>query len=708
LADPDFEIIAHPAERVVTPGAHVTYELHPLKPTSPAFKTLTIFWMAVNDPQTVSWYRPRRFQGPIGVPKWEGAVWDFEGHHTIVCFVKSQGTTTRYTYEQHVASLQNVIATGPRLNAMKRDPEIVLDGVARMVDLIQQVAAVSPPATSDLLNKHHDEVAKLIDYRDRLAALLKETTKIRRLFVEAEHLDTESQRRTPLSVFASKLGNEWVIVDWTNPTVRAMTGTYRGSAATDRDGLKAALADWDTDNRYPDGGITFRIDEAPGSTIQSSFTTDGSSFWDSVSTFFTYVGLAAAVVAGVVTLLAPVPGSQIVSAMIWTSIFSSTAAATINIGQRHEEGFSDWRSNAFDVLSIVGNLFGVAGLLWVRGAALTVQTSKGLIQAVLIGQIATDSLQGVMLSVDIADQIDQVRQDQTLTPKQKVDKILELLRGAIVTGALIYINVKGTKADLKNLNKLHPSVDAPHEKLESLKDPAGKVDLTPPPTSGGHTDNGAHTTKVQLDQEAATPHAGGRPHPTDIRTLQQKLRDAIGNDHFEQHLAEVPGLRISRVELASLTDEEIIAIRSYTSNAQKPQFGGLKDYERINLAFRNDDKAALATLKPLVDTMLSGMAKMPKFSGTVFRVLPDVDPAIVPTQFRQGEKWVEKGFMSTSHTKPTDHAQVTLVFSKTSTGAMVEGISPFPEREVLFPPGATFKVIKVVQAGPIQTLVFLE
>lgn len=708
MADPDFEIIAHPAERVVTPGARITYELRPLKPTSPAFSRLGFTWLAVNDPQSVSWYRPKQVFGPLGVPKWEGAVWEFEGHHTIVCIVVNQGEKKRYVYEQHVASLQNVIATGPRLNAIKRDPDMVLDGVARMVTLIEQVASTVPPATADLLQKHRDEVAKLIEYRDRLGALLKETTRLRRFHVEAEHLDTETQRRTALSVFACKLGKEWVLVDWTNPTVRATTGVYRGEGSTDREALKAAFEEWDSDNRYPDGAITFRVEEVPGGTLQSSFTTDGSSFWDSVATFFSYVGLAAAVVAGVVTLLAPVPGSQIVSAAIWTSIFSSTAAATINIGQRHQEGFSDWRSNAFDVLSIVGNMFGVAGMLWVRGAALTVQTSKGVIAAVVVGQIATDGIQGVMLSVEIADQIDQVRNDAKLTPKQKVDKILELLRSAAVAGTLIYINVKGSKADLRNLSKVHPSVDTPQQRLEKIKDPKASADLTAPPTSGGHTDNGPHKTKVQLEQESATPQVSGRPRPTDVRTPQQKLRDVIGNKHFEEHLAEVPTLRLQRPELAKLTDDEIIAVRSYTSDTAKPEFGGLRDYERLNLALRNEDKAALATLRPLIDTLTSALGKLPKFSGKVFRIMNKVEPDVVKSQFRVGEKWVNKGFFSSSHGDPLDHGQVLIMVKNTTGGSHVAGVSPFNEREILFPPGATFTVENVLQLDTFRFIIFMK
>jgi len=44
--------------------------------------------------------------------------------------------------------------------AIKQDPDIVLDGAARTVAIIEQIAKESPP-TGDLDKKHKDDVARL-------------------------------------------------------------------------------------------------------------------------------------------------------------------------------------------------------------------------------------------------------------------------------------------------------------------------------------------------------------------------------------------------------------------------------------------------------------------------------------------------------------------------------------------------------------------
>lgn len=153
----------------------------------------------------------------------------------------------------------------------------------------------------------------------------------------AEHFDAVTQQRRALRVFAARLGNNrWVLVDWTNPTTRGTTGEYEGLGSTPEEVLRKVLEDWDEDNRYPDGGIIYSVDRIPRvMPFSGNFETDGSSLWDNVSNCFEWIGLGAAVVAGVVTLIAPVPGSQVVSAFIWPSILSGTGSAALNIGQRH-------------------------------------------------------------------------------------------------------------------------------------------------------------------------------------------------------------------------------------------------------------------------------------------------------------------------------------------------------------------------------------
>ncbi|WP_394830826.1 ADP-ribosyltransferase domain-containing protein [Pendulispora rubella] len=459
--------------------------------------------------------------------------------------------------------------------------------------------------------------------------------------------------------------------------------------------------------------LRIRIPDLPdvGSNIERHFGTDGGSFWDSVSAFFTYAGFAAAIVAGVVTAVAPVPGSQVVSAAIWISIFSSSAAATINIGQRYQEGFNSWRADAFDALSIVGNLFGAAGVLWSRGATVTMQVGGRIVTRVLMAQFATDGLQGLLFTVESYEEYARIKADPDLTPSEKVDKILELVRAWVLATTLTVINIKATKTDIDNLKKApqHIPGKTPEENLKLLADPQAKVDLTAPPKVEGHTGNGKHKTTVQVDQEENAPHAGGRPKAVPPpRTKQQRFKDAMGNSHYEAHLKHVPELRGKHAFLSGLSDDEIIAIRGYVTNDGKPEFGGMRDYERINRALRTKDTAQLEILDAYIDLLKSGLAKMPPFEGTVHRVMNGIYPHEVKAMFEVGGTWSDRGFLSTSHGKSLDHAQVTISIEKTRSGKMVESVNPYPEREVIFPPDAKFKVITCHEYIPGRFLIMLR
>jgi hypothetical protein len=339
-------------------------------------------------------------------------------------------------------------------------------------------------------------------------------------------------------------------LDWTNPMVRGTTGEYSGFGASSKEALEDAFKAWDAHNRYPTGGITYKtpkILDAP--ELSGNFETDGTARWDSIAAFFGWVGLGSAALAGVVTLLAPVPGSQIVSAAIWTSIFSSTAAATINIGTRVEEGFSSWQANAFDVLSIVGNLFGAAAIVWSRGANLIVQTANGPVKYALMGAVGTDVVQGVMLAGEYIDQYDAIEADPNLPPDERTMKLVRLFAEALADGLLVYISVKGTKSDLENLSAKGLSGKSVAQQVEELKDPNKTIDTRPPAKVEG-VGGKNQKTKVNIDPEMETPHAWASPKKVPRKSLSEEFKDAMGHGHHAKVAKDVPALRAQHPELA--------------------------------------------------------------------------------------------------------------------------------------------------------------
>ncbi|MET0591959.1 MAG: hypothetical protein ABW133_04620, partial [Polyangiaceae bacterium] len=473
-------LVAVPSLRKVTPGAKVTYKLEPTSSQSRPLQGLSCQWTCMNDQTNASFFRVKTVFGPHGT-EWRDAQWSFAGHHKIVCRTKRGGETVDFTYEQEVVPIADVLSEGHDLPLGQSDAAATLDSATRYVEIVKQIAKDYPPEPGPVLTRYKDQLAQQEQYRDRLRERLVSTTGQRRYEIKAAHFSAEKQVWKPINVFVAKSGADWVIVDWSNPTTRNLTGEYRGKGATPEQAIRAALKDWDEDNRYADGAIQYEIAGIPDvGVIKGSFATDGSSYWDSVSNFFAWLGMGTALAASLVLFLVPVPGPQAVSALIWTSIFSSTAAATINIGQRANEGFSSWSANAFDILTIVGNMFGAAGVLWSRGAQLTLQTGRGVMRAILIGQVSTDGVQGVLIAADHYDEFARIRSDPSLTPTEKANKILQLAGSLAVNGALIYISVKGTKSDLDNLNlkPKHFEGPTPAEELKKLADPNASLDLT--------------------------------------------------------------------------------------------------------------------------------------------------------------------------------------------------------------------------------------
>lgn len=389
---------------------------------------------------------------------------------------------------------------------------------------IELVAAKKPP-TAQQKPEHDALMTRLSTNAQKLADLHSEMAGCFTYKVNAVHIEKASQTKSRLRVTLAKMPgdtHQWKLIDWTNPLDRVRTGVYEASGDTDTEAIMALYAAWDSGNRYPDGKI-LRISPPQFFDKDKNYgemDTDGSSFWDSVASFFEWIAMGAAVVAGVVTLVAPVPGSQVVSAAIWTSIFSSSAAAVINIAQRHEEGFSDWRADALDGLTIIGNIFGGAGM-WARGATIITKNAAGqVVKYALIGQVVSDGVQGVLIAQQQIEEYDKIMANASLSPQERTDQLLGLFRNAVIAGTMTAISIKGTAEDIANLRKPSLSGETPASRLEKLKDPGAEVDMTGTPKAEGHTDApSGHTTKVQENFE--TPR---REDPTNVAPPKPKPR----------------------------------------------------------------------------------------------------------------------------------------------------------------------------------------
>ena len=520
-------------------GTDVSFKAHIENPE--AVPEGTVFrWTCVNDPSTLPWYAPARAIGPWGL-EWKSAEWTIPGRHTVVFTAHfKDGTRQRVIMPQRVDHAASILKQTFDASANDHDPtpSQQLQHIKTYLETLQLIAKERPPINQEQQKEHEEKVGQLTSYIHHLEEHMSGLHSLEGWAVDAMHIDKNTATRTPLRLWLVNLSQpesdekRWRLIDWTNPVYRHTTGTYENDGDTHEEAIRDLIRTWDWNNRYPEGHIQYQFSVPKyGVDLSGDFESDGGSFWDEVSTWLDYAALGAAVVAGVVTLLAPVPGSRVVSAAIWTSIFTSTGAAAINIAQRHAEGFGNWKDDAFDGLSIVGNLFAAGGMAWKVGATVTSATKlgTGMQRAVLIGQVSTDGMQGILLAAEHVNQYQSIMDNPRLSPDERLQKLMELLRSAAIAGAMTYISVKGTTADLNNLNNNRTLLNA-----SQVTDPEVKIDLDAPLTQSIPVEGGQTRAKMEVQTEPESlplKRDGARMTARQIRQVENKF---VNPDSFDE------------------------------------------------------------------------------------------------------------------------------------------------------------------------------
>lgn len=446
----------------------------------------TYQWFCFNDPSSVKSsgassliIGPSKYIWEVG----ENSKWKFIGNHTLCCRIQflsssgEQGSPVYIELQQGIKTEEAILQSALLNYGELPDPDNSLLALSKYIELLEQAGKMpdSDPLDENYMNYLRELKSKMIERFEIAYGKHKYP-------IKAVHIDKETSKVQNLRIFISFIDkdiiwDDWVLVDWSNVLDRRTTGVYEGEGRTVESAIDDIINEWDSDNRYPPGKIKIEIPMGtPGAGIQKEFTTDGTAFWDTASSLLSYIALGGAVVAGIVTLVAPVPGSRVVSFAIWTSIFASTASATINIAQRHTEGFGDFKENAIDSLTIVGNIFSGG---WISGAkvvGLRQFAGSKMGQGFLIGQFATDGIQGVIIAEDHIEQYNEIIKIKD--PHEKTARIAEFTRSALLSGVMTYVSLRGTKKDMelgRNFNK--------------LKDPKETVDLTKHQQASGKTDS---------------------------------------------------------------------------------------------------------------------------------------------------------------------------------------------------------------------------
>ena len=144
--------------------------------------------------------------------------------------------------------------------------------------------------------------------------------------------------------------------------------------------------------------------------------------------------------------------------------------------------------------------------------------------------------------------------------------------------------------------------------------------------------------------------------------------------------------------LANTSQEQVAAMIGYTSS----------DYQILNAALRSKDPVELARLKPYIDNANAGLASLPNYSGPVYRGIDStrMPPDVVAQYLKPGEVITERAYVSTSYVAGANFPGDLQLTVMSKTGKQIDFLSMYAgEKEVLFAPGTSFKVLSVTDIG---------
>lgn len=525
----DYIIVAKPTLRFVTPNRKMSFYLKKVNPEATDVEHLIVSWYCVNHSD-----EEKEKQEIVDGPKsseWLEAKWGYRGTHTVVCTVKKSlgdNNPKTYLYVQNVISDEECLSYDSGSFDETDNPFNVLHNLRRQITLIRTIESLSQLSEEEN-SKYQERMANMETYRDKLDYLLNKIPNSHKdnfNIVSARHYSYvyPNSNSILLQVCYFYNNNSAYLLDWTVPVQQGWCGVFIGKGDNEQEAVLKALKKWKSNNRYPEGILKCRYLRSNFPTLEIpkydddegllqwkledhyyylkeyQFTTDGETLLDSISTLLRWAGIAGAIVAGAIFLF--VPGAQLGTAALWgfaSLSITGTAASVINITQRYDTGFNNWKEDGLDTLTIVANLLGTGSILalsrWGPLAFLSQQAGNAVkinaVKAMLLGQVAADSLQAIMISTDIASAIYSTIEDETIPADEKLFRIIYLLTAGVTVGALTYVNIKGTNANFKFI-KDDPSLlrKMSREEIDDiLNDPKsiiienGKV-ITEKPTEG--------------------------------------------------------------------------------------------------------------------------------------------------------------------------------------------------------------------------------
>lgn len=526
--------------------------------------------------------------------------WKHEGQHTLLCGLWTGPATDapleeiaqeHVLFTQHVSdywSVQHKRVLRSRRRQRFRgediaDPFEELQALQRYLEVVEKTEE-EHGVPHKKREAYEREMKRIRAYAERLDMILAAYN--RHLTVPAYATYTAKDKseqidlKIALHVQWDQSEHKITIIDWTNPLDERLHGAYTGRGETYWDAIDDALRAWKNRCQYYHPGHVMIDVPSPalwgserGTSELREFETPGADFWDHLKDFLEGVALVAGIAAMAIAAIAPVPGSRVVSGLIWTALFTSTSGALIGIGRSNKNGFGDYEAAAFDLLTIAGNMLTAGRLAWTRRAIIaTARATTRFERFVLFGEATPDVVEGVLIAQEYYGQFDEILHDSSLSPKERTDKLLQLVGNLATTGAVHFISTRGAKG-----GKGQP-LSVSNQDLRALNDPKRVIRIDDPPKRAGHTQTGEMRTRVQDEPRQAHRKHTWRdgPQPNRARVCFRKApppeqRGMRPDDDFkfEQEALESDRIIIVR-------DSNAAMLRHVGDNTKGPKGVSLK------------------------------------------------------------------------------------------------------------------------------------
>ncbi len=266
--------------------------------------------------------------------------------------------------------------------------------------------------------------------------------------VNAIAIETKTTKTIALNLFLGKSKNNpgnYILSDLT-PGVEHKR-SYEGK------NIKELFESFDSKNTYPDGMLAYEIpaNDFGYPTLKGNFTTNGASFWETVSSGAGWASLGLAV-AGIVASFTP--AAPIAPFLFVASGATGATSGAASIVDKMEKGTLTSETLALDTIMIASSFLAMGGAMSrivYKGVPIVKISATGL-RYIVITDFALNGAAGLMITVDGLESIRAINANDQLTTSEKIDATVRIVAQLSLTTGLLVLSSKNLKgAEIEQL-----------------------------------------------------------------------------------------------------------------------------------------------------------------------------------------------------------------------------------------------------------------